>query len=108
MTQFIWRNRYKKDIEILQNPSFGKIMTFIASFLLVCSVSLVVRGQNDNDIPIEQCVKNVVKTARQDNGQIKKRPNIDPSSCLDLDAGSCTLFALRQQDNYAINVDDDP
>lgn len=79
-------------------------MTFIASFLLVCSVSLVVRDQNDNDIPIEQCVKNVVKTAQQDNGQIKKRPNIDPSSCLDLDAGSCTLFALRQQDNYAINL----
>lgn len=58
------------------------------------------------DEEIVQCVKDVVKTT---DNMIKKRPSIDPSSCLDLDADSCTLlFMLADQNNYAIQRNTNP
>lgn len=79
----------------------------IIFFFFFCSVSL---GQNNNDIPIEECIKNVAKknAAQPNQVEMKKRPSIDPSSCLDLDAGSCTLFALTEVASYGTNINNNP
>lgn len=82
------------------------IFSFLFLFLALYSDSL---AQGQNDEPIDQCVKGVVKTGNGDgNGQQKNRPSIDPRSCRDLDTGSCTLFALAQQESYRTNFNNDP
>lgn len=79
--------------------------TFLFLFLVLYSVSLAQGGQDE---PIEQCVKSVVKRPENGNVEIKSRPSIDPRSCRDLDTGSCTLFALAQQESYRTNFNNDP
>lgn len=96
---------YKRAIQILTKSNHCTIM-IIASLIFLSIANSV----NADDDDITQCAKGVVKTAQGqgDNGQMKRRPSIDPSNCLDLDAGSCMLFALQEQDSYEINLNNDP
>lgn len=62
-----------------------------------------------NDQTIEECVMDVVKTAQAPQNMQKKRPTVDPTSCIDLDTVSCTaLFNLEDPQNYRKNRINDP
>lgn len=80
------------------------MLAFLFFSLLVNSVNLQQQPPADEDI--FECVKNVAKTTAPMD--IKKRPTIDPSSCFDLDTGSCSLFTLLTPDNHVTNRNNDP
>lgn len=81
------------------------IFTFLfLSFLVDCANFQA----QEADETIEQCVKEVAKTARDRPPGNKKRPTVDPKSCHDLDADSCTLFNLRDAPGYIINLINNP
>lgn len=63
--------------------------------------------QNPDEV-IDQCVKDVAKTLAQQPPESKKRPTVDPTSCFDLDAGSCTLFNLQNPAIYVTNLNNNP
>lgn len=77
------------------------MFTFLFLSLLLNFVNL----QQAQDEVIDQCVKDVVKTTDMSS---KKRPTVDPTSCFDLDAGSCTLFNLQDPAGYVTNLNNNP
>lgn len=75
------------------------MFNFLFFFLLIYLVS------GDDEV-IVQCAKDALKSG---GNEIKKRPTIDPSNCLDLDAGSCTaIFALAMANNHVTNRNNNP
>lgn len=71
-------------------------------FLLLSFLLNFVNLQQVQDEDIAQCAKDV--TVPQGS---KKRPTVDPRNCRDLDAGSCTLFALTTAANHVTNLNND-
>lgn len=74
-------------------------------FLLLSFLLNFVNLQQVQDEDIAQCTKDVIKITMPQES--KKRPTVDPRNCRDLDAGSCTLFALTTAANHVTNLNND-